>query len=573
MTFGAPIFLLLGVVLVPLGVAGLRWYERQRHADLVRFGDPTLLHQSAALPDARARRRRDRWRLVALAFGLLALARPQWGREPVALPRTGRDVLVLLDLSRSMTVADGIPTRLDAAKRVVKHITAASPGDRLGLVVFGGSAFLQLPFTLDHAAFQAFLDAATTDDLGDPATDVAAALRTARIIFEHEGEPGPRAVLLVSDGESLGGDAAAEGQIVAAADQLREVNIPVLAVGVGSVAGGPIPADSAAAPERWHRDYIGRIVVSRLEEANLRVAAARTGGVYARWDAAPQLQALVARLTALDTRELSSAGTTQRTDRFQWPLAVAVVALLAEVVSLTLMRRRTTVATAVVAIGVLGCKPSGWRALQGERLYDDGQFRGAYGMFERAQASDSNPAWAYNTGNALYRLRRYEDAAKQFSAGAAGPEPWRLRSQFNLGNAYVRLAEEQQGAEQRRTLRRAVAVFEEVVRVAPNDTAAKWNLEVALRKLGDDGDGGGSPGRGNRGDYGRGDMDDPGYEGTEQTAVGAMAGGGYGSAEGESAEELSAAQARQLLEAVQREQLASHEGRQGRWGGRGQKDW
>jgi hypothetical protein len=118
-----------------------------------------------------------------------------------------------------------------------------------------------------------------------------------------------------------------------------------------------------------------------------------------------------------------------------------------------------------------------------------------------------------------------------------------------------------------------VAAYEEALRLAPDDAEARWNLEVALRRIGDDRISGGSSGRGRAGDYGRGDNNVPGYEGNPDAAVGAMAGGGYGSAEGESVEELSPDEARRLLEAVERQQLTSHEGRRGGRGPTGERDW
>ena len=193
---------------------------------------------------------------------------------------------MVLDLSRSMTVTDVSPTRLAAAKDAVWEVVSASPGDRVGLVVFGGSAFLQLPLTSDHATFKLFLDAATPDDLGDPATDIGTALATAGKVFEHEGDRGPRAVLLASDGESD------EGDLEAATASLRGEGIPVFALGVGTSGGGPVPADSSEAPEKFHRDHIGRIAISRLDENELRTAAKLTGGVYARAARADDRKAL-----------------------------------------------------------------------------------------------------------------------------------------------------------------------------------------------------------------------------------------------------------------------------------------
>ena len=215
---------------------------------------------------------------------------------------------------------------------------------------------------------------------------------------------------------------------------------------------------------------------------------------------------------------------------------------------------------------LLGCGA----AHRAERLYQKGQFREAQAALEEALEAGGDPALHLANGNALYRLRRYDEAAKSYRESLGVPR-LRQRSYYNLGNALVRVAEE--AAEKDEPLRQAIAAYEEALRLAPGDSAAKWNLEIAVARLGDDRESGGSSGRGRSADYGRGNMNVPGYEGNPEAAVGAMAGGGYGAGEGESAEELSEAQARQLLEAVEREQLTRHQGRQAGSSGQGQLDW
>jgi len=192
-------------------------------------------------------------------------------------------------------------------------------------------------------------------------------------------------------------------------------------------------------------------------------------------------------------------------------------------------------------------------------------------VLDRALAADSTPARAYNAGNAYYRMRRYEIAAARYRRAAMGPAVLRQQSVFNLGNALVRAAEE--APERGQLLLDAVAAYEEALRLDPADQDAKWNLEIALKRLEDDRMAGGSAGRGRNADYGRGNMNVPGYEGNPDNASGAMAGGGYGAGDGESVKELDADQARQLLEAVQREQLASHQGRKSPKGTTGGRDW
>jgi Ca-activated chloride channel homolog len=567
--------------------------ERARREALGRFGDPDVLRRGSSLPVHQHTSRAWVLRLAGLGLGVVALARPQMGERQGEMVRTGRDVLVLLDLSRSMGVSDvatggasGPSARLAAAKQVAWDVMSSYPGDRTGLVVFGGSAFLQLPFTSDRASLKLFLDAASPDDLGDPATDVSAALLTAVSAFEHEGETGRRAILLLTDGES------GEGDLDAAAEALRGEELPVFAIGVGSARGGPVPADTADAPERYHRDHIGRVVVSRLEEGDLRRIAARSGGFFARWDRADEMRALVAALGQVKPRTLAARKSRERADRYQWPLGLTVLLiLLAELLgpgnrrnregapardigSRTVPGRRPLpappgekVAVALILSTLLLSCSSTHR---GERLYHQGKYPEAYAQFRRGLQRDSSARLAFDAGSALYRLERYAEAVAAFRQSSRSPE-LRQKSLYNLGNALVRAAEERPGEAE--PLRDAVAAFEEALRLAPADAEARWNLEVALRRLGDDRTGGGSSGRGRAGDYGRGDNNVPGYEGNPDAAVGAMAGGGYGSAEGESVEELSADEARRLLEAVERQQLTSHEGRRTPRGPTGERDW
>ncbi len=564
MSFAEPHVLWL-LLLVPITAWLAGRGLRERGQSLARFGDPGLLARGSRLPDRGIARVRAVLAVVALGFGVVALARPQWGERQGDLAQTGRDILVLLDLSRSMTVTDLLPNRLAVAKRAAWETVSASPGDRVGLEVFGGSAFLQLPLTTDRAAFRLFLDAASPDDLGDPATDLGGALGTAAKVFEHEGERGHRAVLVVSDGES------GEGGLDEAIARLRTLEIPVFAIGVGTAQGAPIPADSSELPDKYHRDHIGRIAISRLEEAELRHAADSSGGAFARWDNRAERAHFTRALRDLRAGTLSSRKAPERADRYQWPLALAVTALLADLLLVVAPARRRVVAAAVVGATAGACGGGALASWRGEQLYADGEFAASSAAFEQSLAADSTPVHAFNAGNALYRMRRYEDAAKRYRLALAGTPELRQRGAFNLGNALLRAAEN--APERPDLLRGSIRAYEEALRLAPSDADAKWNLEVALRRLADDRTAGGSPGRTRNADYGRGNMSSSGYEGNPDAAVGAMAGGGFGSAEGESAEELDVEQARRLLDAVQREQLQTHEGRRMPDQRGGERDW
>jgi Ca-activated chloride channel family protein len=323
MSFEYPAVAASLLLVLPLAWWGMRRHAQRERAQLQEFGETGLLAETSIIPSARLAVVRRCFGLGVIGLGILALARPQFGERPASLAQTGRDVLVLLDLSRSMNAADGESSRLAIAKGAVLDVLAGSPGNRFGLVVFGGSAFLQLPLTADHAAFRRFLEAASTDDLANPGTDLSRALSAAATTFEHEGERGFQTGLLVSDGEAV------EGDIGPALRRLRQGGVPVFAVGVGTADGAPIPADSTDAPEKWHRDHIGRVVQSRLEEGDLRRAASETNGTYVRWT--PGAGAgLTAELARLEERTMASRTSPERADRFQWPLGLAILMLVTE---------------------------------------------------------------------------------------------------------------------------------------------------------------------------------------------------------------------------------------------------
>ncbi len=575
MTFVHPwVFLLL--LALPAAYGALIGAERRRRAQLEEFGEPAVLARSSVLPREAVRNRRIRIRLIALALLLTALARPQLGEQPDTRPHSGRDLLVLLDISRSMGSPDVPPSRMAAAKDAAEELVARLPGDRVGLIVFGGSAFLQLPLVRDHAAFKLFLDAASNQYLYDPSTDIAMALRTAVAVFDHEGSHGSRAIILVSDGESQ------PEAMVDVTPVLQQERIPVFAIGVGTPEGGPVPADSSEAPERWHRDHIGRVVNSRLEEAGLIRLAQETGGAYLRWTDGPRLGPMVERIRQVQARVLESAGVeNERADRFQWPLAAGLLLLLAELFlgvwpgrapQPAVARAGLAVLFAVAALTLPGCTTAGREARRGERLYGDNRWRESFEAFQRALDAGAGRPVIYDAGNALYRMHQYEEAIKRYQDLPDDSTRLYRSARFNLGNAYIRAAEEADENSRDQPLQLAVAAFEEVLRMDPHDAEAKWNLELALRRLGDQ-SGDGSPNRGRRADYGRGQMDDPNKEGNDQAVVGAMAGGGYGSMVGESAKELTEEQARRLLEAVQREQAQTHEARPNGMGRPGGKDW
>jgi len=570
MIFAHPLLLLFALT-APLVFVLERRGSRARHRALADFAAPELVARTSSVPTIPGERLRPWLRGLGVLTLVLALARPQWGRHPAPLARTGRDIIVALDLSRSMRAEDVGETRLERAKQLAWQLAAVSPGDRIGLVVFGGAGFLQLPPTTDFGTFQLFLSAASPDQIGDPATDLSAPIKVALHTLSREGTPsGSRAIVLLSDGEN------SEPLAPAIFDSLRVARVPVFAVGVGTAEGARMPSDSGSEVGPWFLDHIGRQVVTHLNEDDLKAIAMVSDGGYARWDDSPALARISAALASLQARMLGEQQATEPTERYQWPLAIAVLLLSLDLLlglpgkaGREIPQLLAKAAGILLLAGTTTCGKGRQDLIAGRQLYEAGKFDEAYQAFSRAAAQDGSAAVRYNSGNAQYRMRHYLDATKSWQSAQGGSARLREWTWFNLGNAFLRADEDAEG--QGDHLRRSIAAYEEALRIDPGDQEAKWNLELALRRRGDT-DGPGSRGTG-RGMAGRGQMREEGYEGARESAVGAMAGGGQGEGEGESAPELDAERARRLLETIEREQLASHEGRRAQSGPTGDRDW
>jgi Ca-activated chloride channel homolog len=257
-------------------------------------------------------------------FGILAVARPQWGMRLQTIRRHGVDIMAALDTSYSMNAEDVAPNRLEKAKGEIRRLIQKSEEDRIGLIGFAGTAVVQCPLTLDHGAIHLFLDAADTGMLPDPGTSLSSAIDMADSAF-IEKERKYKVLVLFTDGEDL------EGQLDKAVGKAKEAGVVVYAVGIGTPEGASIPIRDAKGGVEYRRDPNGAVVRSRLDERSLAEIAAQTGGRYFRATTSEnEIQELYNDISGLEKKELESKRMQNNEDQFQYPLAFAAFFLIAE---------------------------------------------------------------------------------------------------------------------------------------------------------------------------------------------------------------------------------------------------
>jgi Ca-activated chloride channel homolog len=443
----ARIHILFWIWAVPVLFLLFLYGIRKRRRLLRRFAAaPTL---PVLVPDGDRRRIRAGLILAATALGILALAGPRYGFHWEEVHRRGVELVVALDCSRSMLASDISPARLDRAKRKIFDLLGRLRGDRVGLVAFAGTAFLQCPLTIDYAAFHLFLNAMHPDMMPVGGTDLAAAVHVALDAFGESSEA-DRAIVLITDGEQTG-----PGDPLAAADAAAEAGVRLFCIGVGGSTGVPVPDSEGG----LRKDAAGNIAITRLDEETLRRMAAKTGGTYVRSVAGDMdLETIYERdiRGGMETAEFEGGRRRVRKDRYQWPLALAVLALLAEMLlspGLGNSRTRRTI-PCVLLLAVLAapvCVRAESRFDRGVAAYEAGEFETALDHFLQAQVAEpGDPRLLYNIGNAFYRLGLFEDAARHFrmAAETEGVEPeLQQRALYNLGNARFRAREYEQALE------------------------------------------------------------------------------------------------------------------------------
>src|SRR5438874_13042610 len=487
MNFGAPIWL-WALVILPLLVLLYAQAERGSAIKLREFVSPRLLSQLAGNVDRVRRAIRFALVLLALALAILALAKPRWGYTYEDVKRRGLDLLFAIDTSRSMLSNDVAPNRLERVKLAAQDLITELQGDRAGLIAFAGRAFLQAPLTIDYDAAVESINDLDTKTIPEGGTNISEAIALATQTF-GKSAMGNRALIIFTDGEELSGDAVTE------AKKAADAGVKIFTVGVGTAQGSLIPVEGQG-EAGFVKDAKGQVVKSKLDENRLREIAQATGGVYLHLESGPQTmrQLYTDGLSKLKTAEIDARLSSRPIERYEWPLAGAIVALIASLFINDRKRARTPNRSpvkreVVVAAFLLFVAAAEMNAAAGIDLYNKARYEDAYAQFQRESQNNINltdmPKMQFDAGAAAYKLRNYDKALEAFSQSLVDRSP-RLqeKSRYNLGRTLEDRADfGKTNEEALKDLENAAQHYEQALKLDPQDKAAAERLEIVRKKI------------------------------------------------------------------------------------------
>ncbi|HEX7511253.1 MAG TPA: VWA domain-containing protein [Chitinivibrionales bacterium] len=322
MRFGSPQFfwLLLGI---PLLIGLFIFVYQRKRAALRRFASPALIERLA--PQYTHSRQILKWVLFVLfyLFGVIALTRPQFGVKMEIVERKGVDIMVALDISKSMLAEDVTPSRLERAKFEIARFIDLLKGDRVGIIIFAGESFVQCPLTLDYGAAKMFLASVNTDWVQFQGTDIAGSIGKAVEGFKTKSNKS-RVLIVLSDGEETEGDA------VEAAKKASADNIKIYTVGLGSESGVPIPINKDKSNVVYKKDNEGNLVMTKLNPLMLEKIAIAGNGKYFQAGTSLDLVSIYGEIAKMEKNEFGTDRLNIYEEQYQVFLGIAVLLILLE---------------------------------------------------------------------------------------------------------------------------------------------------------------------------------------------------------------------------------------------------
>jgi Ca-activated chloride channel family protein len=479
-------------VVAPALVAFFWWAARSKRQLIERFIAARLLSALTVGVSAKRQRARVALMVAAVALLIIALARPQLGFSWEEARSRGLDIVVAIDTSKSMLATDVAPNRLRRAQLSALDLKRLARMDRLGLVAFAGSAFLQCPLTLDDEAFRQSVETLDVNIIPQGGSALAEAITAANSAFK-EGNDNHKVLVLFTDGEDN------EGNALEAAKAAGKDGLRIFTIGVGTANGELLRITDTQGRTEFIKDADGNAVKSRLNETLLRDIAQETGGFFMLLSGANTMNMLYERgLAPLPKSDLASQKIRRPHERYQWLLALAIVLLLVEMFLPERKTLRAKAEAATPAAKANGARTTALIALllspvlagagPGKALkqYQDGRYGMALEEYQRAlESKPDDPRLHFNAGAAAFQKEDYEQALIHLNSALITQEvPLQQRAYYNLGNTQFRLGEGAREPQKKQQLwEQSIKSYESALKLDPKDADAEFNRDLVKRKL------------------------------------------------------------------------------------------
>lgn len=314
-----------GLWLLPALIGFYFWAHKRRSRAMREFADKELLNELTRSLHKKRQYLRASLISLSILMIILSLMRPQWGFSWEEVKRSGLDILIAIDTSKSMLAEDIKPNRLERSKLAVKDLIKKLRGDRTGLIAFSGSAFLQCPLTVDYNGFLLSLNELDFNTIPKGGTSISSAIKTALDSYEGGGKK-YKILVIITDGEDH------EGNAAGMAEKAKDAGIKIFTIGIGTKEGELIPVTDESGNTVFLKDRQGNVVKTRLDETTLQKIALTTGGSYVRATNTEFGLDLIyeEKLSKMEKREIENRMIKRYEERFQIPLAIALLLLCLE---------------------------------------------------------------------------------------------------------------------------------------------------------------------------------------------------------------------------------------------------
>ncbi|MBC8527042.1 MAG: VWA domain-containing protein [Candidatus Cloacimonetes bacterium] len=323
MHFGNPNFLIF-LLIIPIIIFVIYLSRKKRQKLLFRFSSEYMQKRLILNRSQSARVAKNVFFIISLIFLLVAASRPRWGKELQIFEEKGLDIVVAIDVSKSMLAEDLSPNRIQRAKNAFITFLDQLSGDRVGLILFSGRSFVQCPLTSDYSALKMFTSIIDVDIIPEEGTDISSAIKKSLTLFTKETEN--RVIILITDGENLQGD------FKNAVKKAKEENVIIYTLGIGTQKGAPIPLiNPQTGGKEYLKDKDGNIVLTKLDFSNLSWISKKTGGLFFQVTTGQsEIKEILFDINKLEKEKISERKYSQYKEQYQYFVFIAFIFLAFE---------------------------------------------------------------------------------------------------------------------------------------------------------------------------------------------------------------------------------------------------